>query len=136
MNFKTKPTIAYSNPTASCLSPRLMSTGNNLGETEVFNAVRCGFAEVKLQIKTTIRPRQNRGKWSHSFKRYCITMMWQNVYSVTVDYIFQLPPPQPVCYSLVVSFTGIKHSVTGTWFIAQTFTLVLGLVCGDSKPCD
>ena len=42
-------------------------------------------------------------------------------------------PSKPVCYSLVVSFTGIKHSVTGTWFIAQTFTLVLGLVCGDSK---
>ena len=67
----TKRTIAYSNPPASCLSPRLKSTGKNLGETEVFNAVRRGFAEVKLQIKTAIRPRQNRGKWSHSFERYC-----------------------------------------------------------------
>ena len=70
----TKRTIAYSNPPASCLSPRLKSTGKNLGETEVFNAVRRGFAEVKLQIKTAIRPRQNRGKWSHSFERYCIPL--------------------------------------------------------------
>ena len=69
----TKQTIAYSNPTASCLSPRLKSTEKNLGETEVFHAVRRGFAEVKLQIKTAIRPRQNRGKWSHSFERYCIS---------------------------------------------------------------
>ena len=59
-------TIAYLNPPASCLSPRLKSTGKNLGETEVFNAVRWGFAEVKLQIKTAIRPRQNREKWSHT----------------------------------------------------------------------
>ena len=71
----TKRTIAYSNPPASCLSPRLKSTGKNLGETEVFNAVRRGFTEVKLQIKTAIRPRQNRGKWSHSFERYCIFIM-------------------------------------------------------------
>ena len=55
--------MAYSNPTASC--------GNNLGETEVFNAVRRGFPEVKLQIKTAVRLRQNRGKWFHSFKRFC-----------------------------------------------------------------
>ena len=50
LSLKTKPTIAYSNPTAFCLSPRLKSTGNNRGETEVFNAVRRGFPEVKLQI--------------------------------------------------------------------------------------
>jgi len=54
MNFKAKPTKAYSNPTVSSLSPWLKSTGNNLGETEVFNAVRRGFAEVKLQIKTAV----------------------------------------------------------------------------------
>ena len=59
------------------------ATGNNLGETEVFNAVRGGSPKGKLQIKTTVRPRhdrgkteaksgQNRGKWSHSFKRYCV----------------------------------------------------------------
>ena len=54
LSFKTKRTIAYSNPTASCLSPRLKSTGNNLGETEVFNAVRRGFPEVKLQIETAV----------------------------------------------------------------------------------
>jgi len=35
----------------SCLSLRLKSTGNNLGETEVFNAVRHGFAAVKLQVR-------------------------------------------------------------------------------------
>ena len=36
LSLKTKRTIAYSNPTASCLSPRLKSTRNNRGETEVF----------------------------------------------------------------------------------------------------
>ena len=71
LSLKTKRTIAYSNPTASCLSPRLKSTGNNRGETEVFNAVRRGFPEVKLQIETAVWPRQNRGKWFHSFRRYC-----------------------------------------------------------------
>ena len=50
LSLKTKRTIAYSNPTASCLSPRLKSTGNNLGETKVFNAVRRGFPEVKPQF--------------------------------------------------------------------------------------
>jgi len=54
LSLKTKPTIAYSNPTGSCLLPQLKSTGNNLGETEVFNAVRRGFAEVKLQIETAV----------------------------------------------------------------------------------
>ena len=54
LSLKTKRTIAYSNPTASCLSPRLKSTGNNLGENEVFNAVRRGFPEVKLQIETAV----------------------------------------------------------------------------------
>ena len=53
-HLKTKRTIAYSNPTASCLSPRLKSTGNNRGETEVFNAVRRSFPEVKLQIETAV----------------------------------------------------------------------------------
>ena len=38
------------------------ATGNNLSETEVFNAVRRGFLKGKLQIKTTVRPRENRGK--------------------------------------------------------------------------
>ena len=71
LSLKTKRTIAYSNPTASCLSPRLKSTGNNRGETEVSNAVWRGFPEVKLQIETAVWPRQNRGKWFHSFRRYC-----------------------------------------------------------------
>ena len=69
--MKTKRTIAYSNPTASCLSPRLKSFEKNLGETEVFIAVRRGFAWVKPQIKTANRPRQIRCKLSHSFERYC-----------------------------------------------------------------
>ena len=47
----------------------------NLGETKVFNAVRRGFPEVKLKIKTAVRPRQNRGKWFHSFKRYCMLLL-------------------------------------------------------------
>ena len=76
LSLKTKRTIAYSNPTASCLSLWLKSTGNNLGETEVFNAVRHGFYEVKLQIKTAVWPRQNCGKWFHSFRRYC--SIWTN----------------------------------------------------------
>ena len=38
------------------------ATGNNLGETEVFNTVRHGSPKGKLQIKTTVRLRQNRGK--------------------------------------------------------------------------
>ena len=70
-NMKTKRTIAYSNPTTSCPSPRLKSAGKKLGKTGVFIAVRQGFAEGKPQIKTAIRPRQNRGKWSNSFRRYC-----------------------------------------------------------------
>ena len=88
LSLKTKRTIAYSNPTASCLSPRLKSTGNNRGETEVFNAVRRGFPEVKLQIETAVWPRQNRGKWFHSFRRYC------NLQSVEINTCncIHLPP--------------------------------------------
>ena len=45
-------------PSRVHLSLRFKSTGNNLGETEVFNAVRCGFARWNCRSK----PRFDRGK--------------------------------------------------------------------------
>ena len=57
-NFKTKPTIAYSNPTVSCLSLRCKSSGNNLGETEVLMWLDVVFPRWYCSPK----PRLDRGK--------------------------------------------------------------------------
>ena len=55
LSLQTKQTIAYSNPTASCLSPRLKSTGNNLGETKVYNCGQTRFSQGETADR-------NRGK--------------------------------------------------------------------------
>ena len=102
-----------------------MSTRNNLGETEVLNAVRCSFAEVKLRIKTAVRPRQNRSKWSHSFQRYHINMIWQNVYSETVDYIYQLSPPNQS--AIVWLFPSLVLNTVCHWNMVHCTDLYIGV---------
>jgi len=64
-------------------------------------------------------------------KGVCINMVWQYVYSVTVDYIYQLSPPNQSA-SLVVSFTGLNTVWLEHGSLHRPLHWCWGWLCEDS----